>query len=235
MRPGHISYDTQVGKRLSEPGAGLMFKRLLWSVTVLLGLWPGLGSGAQPTTGPEFSADLIQTQAGDTMHTRLYVGRGHIRLEPSAEAQEPLLVILMQMAPQGAYVLMPERQVYMVPQAESVSARLIAFVRFLQPADLTHPCAAFQAHMTCQPLGHDTLQGHRTETWQGTSTKDGEQGVLWIDPRLHFIIKMHGKDWDMELQQIHEGPQPASLFVLPPEYRRLEGGSLEGETPSPPR
>jgi hypothetical protein len=197
-----------------------MGRHLLWSFTLLLGLWPGLWAGAQPTTGPEFSADLVQTQEGDTTHTHLYASRGHIRLEPSAGAQESPLVILMQAAPQRAYVLLPERQVYMAPQAESFSASLIAFIRFLQPADLTHPCAGFQEHVTCQPVGRDTLHGRRTQKWQGTSTADGEQGFLWVDPRLHFIIKMQGKEWGMELEQIHEGPQPASLFAIPHEYHQ---------------
>lgn len=212
-----------------------MGRHLMWSFILLLGLWPGPWTWAQPTTGPEFSADLVQTQEDATTHTRLYASRGHIRLEPSAGAEESSLIILMQVAPQRAYVLLPERKIYMAPQAESFSARLIAFIRFLQPADLTHPCAGFEEHVTCQLVGRDTLHGQRTQKWQGTSMADGEQGFLWVDPRLHFIIKMQGKNWGMELQQIHEGPQPASLFAIPQGYHGLEGGSREGDMPAAPQ
>jgi hypothetical protein len=45
----------------------------------------------------------------------------------------------------------------------------------------------------------------------------GQSGTqyVWVDAKLHCIVKMQMGQSTMELQNIREVPQPASSFALP--------------------
>ena len=46
-------------------------------------------------------------------------------------------------------------------------------------------------------------------------------GHVWLDAQWHFILKEAlGMGMTGELQNIKEGPQPASLFEVPADYHK---------------
>ena len=85
-----------------------------------------------------------------------------------------------------------------------------------------------QGIQSCQQVGSETVMGRSTSKWQvqvRTLTGKIGTGSVWVDAQLRNAIR-----WDFsgsgsgvgELQNIQAGPQPASLFVLPGDYRRQD-------------
>ena len=69
--------------------------------------------------------------------------------------------------------------------------------------------------------GSDTVAGRRTERWTCVSPDHGTMTV-WYDTRLQAVIRSEDEDGRFELSNIREGRQPASLFVPPPGYSKME-------------
>jgi hypothetical protein len=205
-----------------------------WTMVLMLLQGPALAAAPLASVGAEFSADVVHTQLSDgaTTHTKLYVGRAHIRLEPPPVGQEPTPIILLHLAESQVDVLQPTQQRYSTSSTDDPPARaFVRGLRFFQPIDPTRPCAAFGATVTCHPIGHETVNGRATQKWEGTVT-GGETGVLWIDPHLRFIVKLQGVNTVTELQHIEEAPQPAVLFAIPAGYH-LTDWSLLMRSPPP--
>lgn len=85
---------------------------------------------------------------------------------------------------------------------------------------------------TCKDLGSETLNGRNTEKWEisqpnqrlGTQQPQTVLTRIWVDTKLLVWTKMEAMAGatligGYELQDIQEGPQPASLFVIPAGFR----------------
>ena len=78
---------------------------------------------------------------------------------------------------------------------------------------------------TCQKVGAEPVNGRSTEKWQATQTRGSNTitEYAWVDSDLHIAIKWQDSDQDIgQLENIRFGSQPASLFVLPSDYRKIE-------------
>ncbi len=86
-------------------------------------------------------------------------------------------------------------------------------------------------------MGKETLNGRATEKWEITQTRkqmqprhSGQQqspqttrSVQWYDPQLDLAIREeYPGGYVRELTKIQVGPQPASLFELPPGYSKKQ-------------
>ncbi len=78
---------------------------------------------------------------------------------------------------------------------------------------------------TCHKVGSETVNGRSTVKYEGTNAK-GEAGAMWLDSKLRFPVKWDGKNGGGELQNIKEGPQPASLFEIPAGYKKFDMGNM---------
>jgi hypothetical protein len=78
----------------------------------------------------------------------------------------------------------------------------------------------------CKQIGSDTVNGRATTMWEmqiGMGIIQLGKWTVWIDPQLKTAIKWRsGNETTGELLNIQMGPQPASLFVLPADYRRQD-------------
>jgi hypothetical protein len=95
------------------------------------------------------------------------------------------------------------------------------------------PCPpVIPAGATCKDDGPETLNGRNVEKWEMSQSVRGagqqnEQTVIsriWVDAKLHVWIKVESTAGTTlvlsnELQDVQEGPQPASLFAIPPGFR----------------
>ncbi len=69
-------------------------------------------------------------------------------------------------------------------------------------------------------IGRETLQGRSVEKWRCT-TPERHQFFTWYDTQLQTPVRIDiYQDYDeyFELSNIKEGPQPETLFVVPPGY-----------------
>ena len=78
---------------------------------------------------------------------------------------------------------------------------------------------------TCHKVGSETVNGRSTVKYEGTNAK-GEAGAAWFDSKLRFPVKWDGKNGGGEMQNIQEGPQPASLFDIPAGYTKMDMGGM---------
>ena len=136
--------------------------------------------------------------------------------------------MLSDSAARSTIMLMPERHVYM--DAGAMGAGMADVMRPLNPDD---PCPQWRelmkrtgpdkdAEWTCRRVGNDTVNGRATVKYEGVSAK-GEHRYVWIDPKLRYLVKAESdKGNSMELRNIQEGPQPASLFEIPAGYQKLD-------------
>ncbi len=183
---------------------------------------------AGPAAAQQFSADLVDA-AGEGGSGKLYVSDGKVRMENASAPGRGTMVADTQA--NTAYVLMPAQKMYL---DMSGSGRM---TQIFTPIDPNNACPrlrelAQEAHKdagewTCKRVGGEALNGRSTVKYQA-GTPQGQTYLAWIDTNLKFMVKTQdptGKG--MELRNIKEGAQPASLFELPADYRKLDMSQMQ--------
>jgi hypothetical protein len=106
------------------------------------------------------------------------------------------------------------------------------FVR-VDPRD---PCRQWQAAATtagvvggdkwrCEPIAHAIVNQHETIEYRVTPDRQPSYG--WVDPTLGFAVKWQAADGKVfALKNIQLQAQPASLFSIPSDYRKLDPHAL---------
>jgi hypothetical protein len=178
----------------------------------------------QSAFAQQFSADMINNSNGATNRQKLYVADGKIRME-SAEGKG--IALISDPSHNTVYMLNAEQKIYVDMAAMSKLTAL------LEPENADDPCPQWRklsgdqatGAWKCEKLGPDTLNGRKVVKYAGTSSK-GETGNVWIDTHLKFVVKTEGPKASMELQNIKEGPQTASLFAVPAGYKQVDPKEL---------
>jgi hypothetical protein len=187
----------------------------------------------------EFSADLVDnSETASSRQTKIYAGKDKLRFEGRGESGRAGTMII-NFATQTTDILIPERKMYI----ESASGRGPSGQRsfnLFRAADPENACdewrkAAVKSGGSCRKIGNETVNGRSTVKYEGTSD-DGAVNYVWVDPKLHFPVKWQGKDKSNggELRNIQESSQPASLFVVPADYQKMDMGNM-GMPGGPPR
>jgi len=134
--------------------------------------------------------------------------------------------IIVDIPKQVSNTVMPNRKAIMV--AHGMAALNKAGIALPANENLCTPTNAGPdpTRTSCKNLGEETVNGRHTVKWEVSETMRGQSGTqyVWVDAKLHCIVKMQMRQSTMELQNIHEGPQPASLFALPTGYQVMDVG-----------
>lgn len=206
--------------------------RLGFVSAIVLGCLLSLPVAAQmgPAIAP-FSADM-QISSGPASHAtheitgKLYFTRGHVRMDmqggPHGQA-----IMITNVATQTTDMLMPAQHMYMEFNANQGMMRRPGMAPSIKPySDPSNPCAN-EPDRTGKKVGVEQVNGRTCDHWQITNKK-GEVSNVWVDQKLHFPIKSVSPDSTWELTNINEGPQDASLFEVPPGYRKMDLGGMTG-------
>lgn len=71
------------------------------------------------------------------------------------------------------------------------------------------------------------VNGRSTDKWEFTDRKGVGSHTAWVDQKLGFPIRTQHRDgMTMELTNINEGPQPASVFQVPAGYEKFDLGRM---------
>ena len=202
-------------------------------------LWLALGPLVTTAFAQEFSADMVTLQAEGGSHAgKIYVGKDKLRFEPVGQGPMGNTVTIADLARQIHYTLIPQRHVYV----ESQSHGLLPYWR---PSDVNNACPEWERlasqlnaqskPSSCRRVGNELLQGRSTVKYASKSA-DGSTDYAWLDSRLHYLVKLQGRESGMELRNIREGPQPASLFQIPAGYQKMEPHAARkpGQPPAHP-
>lgn len=182
--------------------------------------------GQVPTVRP-FSADMVTSHRGESMQGKMYFGGNKMRMDMAARGHESIMI--MDVAKKTTYMLMPQQRMYMEFNA-AMAERSGMRRPDIKPVDPGNPCSV-DAAMKCRKVGTEVVNGRPCDKWEFTS-QSGYAQTVWIDQKLHFMIKTLGSDGTTtELRNIQEGPQAASLFEIPAGYQKFDMGSMMGQRP----
>jgi hypothetical protein len=175
----------------------------------------------------DFSADMVSTyKQGKPRTTKIYVTGSKMRVETGEENRTGAAII--DFASNTELVVMNQQHMYMQMPLHQMAESALTFWR----PDPSNACPQWQKMAatfkdakdriaSCRKVGNDVVNGRPAIKYEGTSS-DGKTGNAWIDPKLRYVIKWQGANGGMELQNIHEGSQPASLFEPPAGYRKFD-------------
>lgn len=178
---------------------------------------------AAPAAAQQFSADLVTRDSEAAPQTqKVFISGDKVRVE-TGDANGSILI-----ADSGAgiaFMMMPHQRLYI----ETRNAAAIDMARLFHPSDPNDPCAEWLKMVadrgpgaTCTRVGDEVIDGRHTVKFEGVSPEH-ERGFAWVDPALRFIIRVEGAGGDaMSLQHIEEGPQPADLFAIPADFRKVD-------------
>jgi hypothetical protein len=185
---------------------------------------------ADPVPGLPFSADIVtRDAAGVAVNTagKLYVSAGKVRMEMPEMASG---FFLIDSEASSALFVTPIRR--MVVDARQSNPLTRVFV----PVNPDDPCPQWQAaaksagalntHWQCRPRSEPAARRQPVIEYQVIVT-DRSAGERWIDRELAFPVKLRRADGSsVALENVRIGVQPAALFELPPDYRKLDPQAL---------
>ena len=183
---------------------------------------------AQTFEFPDFSAEVMTRAGGGGRSAaagestgRFYTSKGRVRTETYRNGVV-VNAMIIDARNRTAWQLSPERKMAVDMSANFAAAQQQANAMVQTPLDPKNPCAALPG-ATCQKVGSDTVAGRSTEKWEITE-KDGMRMVMWIDPALHFALKVQAAQFEAEFRNVKLAPQPDTLFQVPADYQRLGPG-----------
>ena len=180
----------------------------------------------------QFSADVTSQRQSNTSVNKLYSSDNKVRFEvQTGNAMGPSALILDE-AQHKYIMLMAERHMYMDAPAPMVKPLITQFWRVQDPNDacsqwknIAQQAGTDQNWGSCTKLGSDTVNGRETVKYEGVSKK-GEKTHVWVDTKLHCVVKTDESSGGFELKNIQEGSQPASLFEVPSGYTKFDMGAM---------
>jgi hypothetical protein len=209
----------------------MRFNYRRWPLALcLLGL-ANAGTSGEPASA-EFSADIVNRDASGRVvgpAAKLYVANRKVRLETS-EAAAGFFLIDGELG--TTLFVQPAQHLFMDAKQSTRLTQLFV------PVDPNDPCPQWQA--AAKNAGAADAGGvWRCErVHSATGDQDGSieyRLVLpnepldsrWIDAGLRFPMKLKSGDgMTLALEHIRVEAQPASLFALPPEYRKSDPQAL---------
>lgn len=180
----------------------------------------------------QFSADLIGTNAAGSRQApsgKIFVANDDVRIEAP---DNPGGFFIVQGDRSAAFLVRPAQHLYMDAAQSSVLTQLLV------PVDPDDPCRQWQAMATiagaaaqggqwrCERLGAATIDGRDAIEYRATSPRN-QSSTGWIDRRLGFAVRFTMADGTrIDLANIRRGPQAASLFQIPADYRKFDPRQL---------
>jgi hypothetical protein len=181
----------------------------------------------------EFSADIVSRDAsGAAIGTggRLYAASGKVRIE-TADAAAGFFLVDGTTA--TALFVRPQQRVFMDARQ---STRL---TRIFLPVDPDSPCVQWQAAAKasglpsaggdwhCERNESSSINGRETIEYSVTSPDNPAATQSWIAPDLGFPVKWRASDGTtFTLEHIRVETQPAELFAVPADCRKLDPQAL---------
>ncbi len=181
---------------------------------------------AQLPSVPQFSGDMKMTAAGQHSTGKIYWGNGKVRLDMDAAGHDVTMV--QDLPRKTSYMILHQQRVYMEMGAGNSGGHMQT--PDLMRYDPNDPCAAEPGY-TCKKLGSEMINGRSCDKWEFAGPNGSR--TVWIDRKLHFPIRtMSPEGGEMDVTNVKEGPQPASLFQVPAGYTKMEmGGVNPGRRP----
>ncbi len=162
----------------------------------------------------EYSADMVSTAHGRSTTTKVFAKDKMFRMESKSA---PTYTIVRG-DKQVTWLVMPDQKSYMEMKADqSQQPKAEEKVR---------------GEVSRKLIGAETVDGHPAQKYEVTYTDAGktEKMYQWMATDIKFPVKMAAVDgsWTLEYKNIKMGPQAASLFEVPSDYKKMAMPSMPG-------
>ena len=196
--------------------------KLVFRIMCLLLVW-----GSMPVFAQQFSAEMVRQKPQGAANSKVSVSGTKVRLDTEGQAQANYAILNLSLR-QSSMVL-PTTKSYVVSQPGHLQSSIPFFI----VEDPENACPAWEKSMkssgTCKKVGDDTVNDRSAVKYTATSD-NGETGTVWVDRKLHFVIKWEGDKSAAELKNIQEGPQSASLFLIPTDYEKIDPSAARAKS-----
>ncbi len=174
----------------------------------------------------QFSADLVRLQPKDAAPAQMFVNGDKMRLQP--QPPERGAIVIVDLKQQTGFMVLPDNKTYMALQPGGISPTMPLF----HPSDPEDACPLMEQitkmPKTCAKAGDEMVNGRAAVKYHG-KLRNGDEGSLWIDRKLSFVVKWQGQTSAAELRNIREGSQPAALFEIPKDYQKMDAHAAKQE------
>ena len=177
----------------------------------------------------EFSADTVtHDSSGKIFRGKVYRSATMIRAGADAASSndgDPTFIIV-DIPKQVSNTVIPNRKAIMVAHGTAALNKAGIALPINENPCMPTSGSPPSTRTSCKNLGEETVNGRHTVKWEVSETMRGQSSTqyVWVDAKLHCIVKMQMGQSTMELQNIQEGPQPATLFALPTGYQVMDVG-----------
>ena len=200
--------------------AAVLQLALLWSA----------GAPAQ-SPPPSFSADIVSLDADGTLlaaTAKLHAANRKARIEMAGAADS---FFISDIDAGTTLVVRPWQRLYLDARQSTSLTRIFIWV------DPRHPCRQWQAAAAtagvpsagdwhCEPLAR-AMVDQREIIEYSVVTSDHQTSYGWVDVTLGFPVKWQAADGKVfVIENMSLKAQPASLFSIPPDYRKLDPQTL---------
>ena len=170
----------------------------------------------------EFKANVKMVDASDgtTSTGVMYFGGAKIRTELSKDGQN--IIVLADPVAKSQLIMMPDDKMYMeLPMGQGPVNMPIT-----GSSDPTNPCSGGSGNTDCVKGATESVNGHPAVRWEYTN-HEGTRTRAWVSTKLRFPVKTEDDDGGkMEISNIAEGPQAATLFAIPAGYTKMDFGGM---------
>jgi hypothetical protein len=180
----------------------------------------------------QFSADILKINSdrgsGAAPSGKVYVSNTKVRIETS---DFPGDFFLIDSEKGSAYLIRPSSRIFMEAKQSSPLTRLLIGV------DPENPCRQWESMAKlagaseqgdawlCETIGQEKTGDRATTSYRAHAP--GQDLVGWIDTDLKFPLRIQAeKITAVVLADVREGPQPASLFEIPSNFRKFDPRDL---------
>lgn len=183
-----------------------MARNIMRTWAVLFFVWIAAGvPTARAEAWHDFSADMVTTAGGQSVHGRIFVSREKTRMEM------PQSIMITRFDKKVAWVIMPTQNMYM---EHPLDPNILARVSKEVPGEIERVS-----------LGPEPADGRPAQKYKVTYSESGRQNAVyqWIgESEIPLKIEAVDGSWAVEYKNMQTGPQPDSLFELPEGYQKLE-------------
>jgi hypothetical protein len=158
--------------------------------------------------------------------------------DPGTEVRlgAPGRAVILNLTDHTSTLVIPDQKIYHTdPTYRLRPAEMYELYAVVRPANVDDACTEWMKKSSmegesCKKVGEETVNGRSTVKYDLSCY--GEICHLWIDRRLHVIVKRETKWNSTELRNIQEIPPDYSLFQPPADYvERGPGGVIQQHQP----
>lgn len=161
----------------------------------------------------QFTADMIQTQNGQTSTNKLYVEDPFYCFEQIENGEKIFVIIDKNL--KVTSVVRPSEKMFIEMKSQSMMSR---------SNDVFQSIENLKATTNPDLIGKETINGYECEKY--SVMRDGQEIMTyWQSTELGFPIKVINTlagDMTMELKNIHMGDVDDSIFKIPSDYKKME-------------